>query len=55
MNMEYVDATYWFVRNKKGGNISKNLFIEMKFQHGHEETVTQNLQTICCSKLEVHM
>ena len=26
MNAEYVDETYWFLRNKKGDNISKKLF-----------------------------
>ena len=32
MNAEYADETYCFLRNKKGDNISKKLFIEKKFQ-----------------------
>ena len=32
MNAEYADETYWFLRNKKGDNFSKKLFIEKKFQ-----------------------
>ena len=32
MNAEYADETYWFLRNKKGDNISKKLFIEKTFQ-----------------------
>ena len=31
MNAEYADETYWFLRNKKGDNISKKLFTEKKF------------------------
>ena len=32
MNAEYADETYWFLRNKKGDNISKKLFTEKRFQ-----------------------
>ena len=32
MNAEYADETYWFLRNKKGDNISKKLFTAKKFQ-----------------------
>ncbi len=32
MNAEYADETYWFLRNKKGDNISKKLFTGKKFQ-----------------------
>jgi hypothetical protein len=32
MNAEYADETYWFLRDKKGDNFSKKLFIEKKFQ-----------------------
>ena len=32
MNAEYADETFCFLRNKKGDNISKKLFIEKKFQ-----------------------
>ncbi len=27
-NAEYADETYWFLRNKKGDNISEKLFTE---------------------------
>ena len=30
MNAEYADETYWFLRNKKGDNISKKLFTEKR-------------------------
>ena len=32
MNAEYANETYWFLRDKKGDNISKKLFTEKKFQ-----------------------
>ena len=32
MNAEYADETYWFLRNKKGDDFSKKLYIEKKFQ-----------------------
>ena len=30
MNAEYADETYWFLRNKKGDNISKKLFDDLQ-------------------------
>ena len=32
MNAEYANETFCFLRNKKGDNISKKLFIEKTFQ-----------------------
>ena len=32
MNAEYANETFFFLRNKKGDNISKKLFIEKTFQ-----------------------